>query len=275
VRLPTRYLTPSAPTEAPRISIVTPSHNHGSFLEATIRSVLDQDYPSLEYVVQDGGSSDESRTILERYSHRLHRWESAPDDGQSWALNHGFAQSSGEIMAYLNADDVLLPGSLSYVARYLQLNPAVDVVYGHRILIDGAGREIGRQIVPPHDDTVLSWGDFVPQETLFWRRSAWEAAGARFDESFECAMDWDLLVRLRDAGARMVRLPRFLGAYRVHGNQKTLVLGETTGKAEMQRIRARVHGRAVSHDEALRHVRGYLLRHVALDQLYRLGLLRY
>lgn len=275
LRVPARYRATRPPAAAPTIAIVTPSRNHGRFLEAAIQSVLGQGYPSLEYVIQDGGSDDLSREIIERHAGRLHRWESAPDGGQAWALNRGFARTSGEVMAYLNADDVLLPGALSYVARFLGRNPSVDVVYGHRVLIDQAGHEIGRQVIPRHDDEVLSWGDFIPQETLFWRRSAWEAAGAAFDESFECAIDWDLLVRLRDAGARMVRLPRFLGAYRVHGDQKTALLGPTTGIEEMQRIRARVHGRAVSQGETLRHVRGYLIRHVALDQLYRRGLLRY
>ena len=88
-------------------------------------------------------------------------------------------------------------------------------------------------------------------------------------------MDWDLLVRLREAGARMVRLPRFLGAFRVHGDQKTITLGPTTGTEEMRRIRTRLHGREVAQEEVLRQVRGYLIRHVALDQLYRRGLLRY
>jgi hypothetical protein len=178
-------------------------------------------------------------------------------------------------MSYLNSDDLLLPGALVFVARFLVRNPQVDVVYGHRVLIDEAGQEIGRQVIPRHDDRVLSWADFVPQETLFWRRGAWEAAGARFDESFRYAIDWDLLVRLSEAGARMVRLPRFLGAFRVHGEQKTAVQGPTAGIEEMHRIRERLHGRPVSQKEALRRVRPYLIRHVVLDRAYRSGLLRY
>jgi carbamoyltransferase len=149
------------------------------------------------------------------------------------------------------------------------------VVYGHRVLIDEAGLEIGRQVIPRHNDGVLSWADFIPQETVFWRRAAWERAGATFDESFQCAMDWDLLVRLREAGARMVRLPRFLGAFRVHGDQKTSALGPTIGVDEMERIRKRLHGRSVDQNEVLRRVRTYLIRHALLDQLYRRGLLRY
>lgn len=275
LRLPASYRANGRPAVAPTISIVTPSRNQARFVEATIRSVLEQGYPALEYVVQDGGSDDGTRATLERWSARLHHWESAPDGGQASALNRGFARTSGEVMAFLNSDDLLLPGTLAYVGDYLGRHPEVDVVYGHRVLIDEAGREIGRQVIPPHDDGVLSWGDFVPQETLFWRRSAWQAAGGRLDESFRCAIDWDLLVRLRDAGARMVRLPRFLGAFRLHGDQKTVAEGPTTGIEEIDRIRRRVHGRAVDQREALRRVRPYLVRHVVLDRLYRAGLVRY
>jgi len=261
--------------DAPTISIVTPSLNQARFLEAAIESVLGQEYPLLEYVVQDGGSKDGSREILDRYSDRLEHWESAPDGGQAAALNRGFAKTSGEVMAYLNSDDLLLPGALSYVARFLHDHPEVDVVYGHRVLIDELGREIGRQVIPRHSDRVLSWASFIPQETVFWSRAAWKRAGASFDASFQCAIDWDLLVRLREAGARMVRLPRFLGAFRVHGDQKTTALGPTIGVEEMQRIRTRMHGRQVDQDEVLRRVRPYLIRHVVLDQLYRRGVLRY
>ena len=178
LRLPNSDPLTRPPEDAPTISIVTPSFNQAQFLEDTIESVLDQDYPRLEYVVQDGGSDDGSREILDRYSRRLDHWESAPDDGQAGALNRGFARTTGEVMAYLNSDDLLLPGALSYVARFLHDHPEVDVVYGHRVLIDERGREIGRQVIPRHGDRVLSWADFIPQETVFRRRAAWEQAGA-------------------------------------------------------------------------------------------------
>lgn len=276
LRVPDGYTTePPDGTSVPAIAIVTPSLARARYLELTVRSVLDQGYPRLEYVVQDGGSEDGSQKVIRRYAERLHHWESKPDRGQADALNRGFERTSAAVMGYLNADDLLLPGALAYVGAYFARNPSVGVVYGHRVLIDEDGMEIGRQVLPRHDDGVLSWGDFIPQETLFWRRSAWEAAGGFFDESFECAMDWDLLVRLRDSGARMVRLPRFLGAFRVHGDQKTVRLGPTVATEEMERIRRRIHGRDVGQAEVLRRVRGYLLRHVALDRLYRIGALRY
>ena len=270
MRLPASYAQPVALARTPTISLVTPSFRQARFIERTLRSVLDQGYPALEYFVQDGGSDDGTRTILERYGARLAGWESAPDSGQTQAINRGFARTpNGEIMAWLNSDDLLLPGALAYVADYFNRHPEVDVVYGHRILIDEDDREIGRWVMPPHDDRVLSWADYVPQETLFWRRAIWEKAGGQVDESFRFAMDWDLLVRFRAAGARFARLPRFLGGFRIHAHQKTSAVITDVGFREMDRIRERVLGRVPSRDEVRNAVAPYLLRHVASDLWWR------
>jgi glycosyltransferase involved in cell wall biosynthesis len=272
--VPSRYPQTPVPADPPAIAIVTPSYNQGVFLERTLRSVLDQKYPRLEYIVQDGGSKDDSPAILARYHDRLAHWESAPDGGQAPALNTGFRRTTGEIMAYLNADDLLLPGSLAYVAGYFAEHPEVDVVYGHRVLIDADEGEIGRWVLPRHSDDVLSWVDFVPQETLFWRRGIWERVGGKIDESFHFAMDWDLLLRFREAGAKFVRLPRFLGAFRVHALQKTQH-ENAIGKEETARLRRRLHGRDVSTLEIMARIRSYILRHAVCSRLYYLGLLRH
>jgi glycosyltransferase involved in cell wall biosynthesis len=276
LRLPTYYhRVISLPSPVPVVSIVTPSFNHGAFLERTMRSVLDQAYSRLEYIVQDGGSHDETRIILERYRSRLHRVVSAPDGGQTNALNLGFAHASGDILAYLNSDDLLLPGTLSYVARYFQNHPEVDVVYGHRVFINAEDQEVRRWVLPPHSNSMLVWADYVPQETMFWRRRIWERIGARFDESFNFAMDWDLLLRFRQAGAKVVRLPRFLGAFRVHDEQKSQAQLATIGEREMTLLRRRCHGRDVARREIRRGILGYLLRHAVCNRLYWWGLLRY
>jgi glycosyltransferase involved in cell wall biosynthesis len=275
MRIPARYKSQRPPANPPSISIVTPSFNQGAYIAETARSVLEQNYPALEYVIQDGGSQDQTLTAVDSVRDQLHRLTSAPDRGQSHAINLGFADTSGELMAYLNSDDLLLPGSLAYVASWFRRNPDTDVVYGHRVIIDQFGDEIGRWVMPPHDDEILSWADFVPQETLFWRRSAWLAAGGRIDETFDSAMDWDLLLRLRDSGAKFERVPRFLGAFRVHDNQKTSMMVRSHGLPEMQRIRNRLHGRHVSQREVVKRIRPYLLRHVWHDQLYRRRLVRY
>jgi hypothetical protein len=258
------------PQPAPRISVVTPSFRQARFIERTIRSVVEQGYPNLEYFVQDGGSDDGTVDVLKRYADRLNGWASERDTGQSQAINRAFARTRGEIMAWINSDDILLPGALAQVAEFFARNPDIDVVYGHRVLIDEEDREIGRWIMPPHRDDVLSWADFVPQETLFWRRSLWDKAGGKIDESFRFAMDWDLLLRFRDAGARFARLPVFIGGFRVHPQQKTSAGISDVGFAEMDRLRQRVMGRVPSRTEISRAVAPYLMRHTATDWAWRL-----
>jgi glycosyltransferase involved in cell wall biosynthesis len=272
--VPDRYRRRPVLAAWPTISIVTPALNAAEYVEATIRSVLAQEYPRLEYVVQDGGSTDETIEIVSRYGARL-IVDSRPDSGQSQALNRGFQPATGEIMAYLNSDDLLLPGALHYVGWFLERHPNIDAVYGHRVLINGEGWETGRWVLPAHDDRVLSWADYVPQETLFWRRRIWEKAGGTFDETLQFAMDWELLLRFRDAGARFARVPRFLGAFRVHRGQKTSARMRQIGAREMARLRERVHGEAVSPAEIHRGIRGYLLWAALYQRLYKFGLVRY
>jgi FkbM family methyltransferase len=275
LQIPARYAAEPPVDPGPVISVVTPTLNSVRFLERTLRSVVEQGYGTLEYIVKDGGSSDGTLGVLERYRERLTRVVVGKDTGQADALNQGFGTATGEIMAYLNGDDLFLPGTLRYVARYFLAHPDVDVVYGHRVLIDENDQEIGRWVLPPHDTAILSWADYVPQETLFWRRRIWERAGGRLDDSFHFAMDWELLLRFRAGGARFARLPRFLGAFRVHGDQKTSTRIGDLGAREMARLRASVHGRPVTEAEVRRGVRGYLLRHMAYQKLYRAGMLQY
>ena len=221
------------------ISIVTPSYNHGEFIERTMDSVLDQNYGKLEYIIQDGGSNDQTVEILKSYGRGLTQWESRSDEGQAHAIQLGFDKTTGEIMAYLNSDDMLMPGALHYIAEYFSSHPEVDVVYGHRVLIDEYDREIGRWVLPSHCDDVLSWADFIPQETLFWRREIWERAGGYIDQNFRFAMDWELILRFREVKAKFVRLPRFLGMFRIHPHQKTSSEMEQIGQREMKQLRKR------------------------------------
>ena len=256
------------------ISIVTPSYNQGKFIERTILSVLHQDYPCLEYIIQDGNSKDDTVAIIKRYQSSLKSWQSAKDNGQASAINLGFSHATGEIMAFLNSDDLLLPGTLHYVAQYFSTHPEVDVVYGHRVMINEQDLEIGRWILPGHDSNVMIWRDYIPQETLFWRKRIWEKVGGKIDESFQFAMDWDLLLRFRDAGAKFVRLPRFLGAFRLHTTQKTTAISNI-GEEEMMRLRHRCHGHPLSYIDINKNTRAYLIKHVIINKLYRAGILRY
>lgn len=272
LRSPAPFVGRLPPERLPSLGIVTPSLRQGVFIERTLQSVLDQGYPNLTYVVQDGGSEDGTVAILESHASRLTRWVSEPDAGQTQAINRGLSCIDADVMAWINSDDLSLPGSLRYVAEYFATHPEVDVVYGHRILIDENDDEIGRWVLPPHSAEALSWADFVPQETLFWRRRAWERIGARLDESFHFAADWDLLLRLRDSGCKMVRLPRFLGAFRIHPHQKTSSALHDVGVAEMARLRERCHGRPVTQAEIRRALIPYVLRHLAWDRASRLRL---
>jgi glycosyltransferase involved in cell wall biosynthesis len=253
----------------PLISLVTPSYNQGHFIERTICSVLDQEYPNLEYFIQDGGSTDETVDVLKRYQGQLTGWISEQDDGQSQAINRGFHRTRGEIMGWLNSDDLLLPGSLTRVADFFERHPDVDVVYGDRLLIDENDMEIGRWILPKHDSVVLSWVDYIPQETLFWRRSIWDKVGGTINESFRFAMDWDLIVRFRNKGARIVHIPSLLGAFRVHSSQKTSSMINEVGLREMDSIRLRELGRVPSWSEIRLAIGPYMFRHVMHDLHYR------
>lgn len=258
----------------PTFVIVTPSYNQDKFLESTLLSVLNQNYPKLRYRVQDGGSNDRSPDIIRRYADRLTGWHSGKDRGQSDAIRTGFDHLPGDdtdIMAWLNSDDLIAPRVLRFVAEYFVRHPDVDVVYGHRIVIDDHDLEIGRWIMPPHNSKCLEWIDYVPQETLFWRRRAWNTVGG-LDPTFHFALDWDLLVRFQQAGLRIARLPYFLGCFRHHSEQKTSVHISTTGHEEMTRIRSRIHG--AEHNLALidRYGRKARFNAAAYARLQQIGL---
>lgn len=259
----------------PVISIVTPSYNQGHFIERTINSVLEQNYPNLEYVIQDGGSEDDSYSVIKKYEKNLTYFGYCKDNGQAHAVNLGFEHTHGEIMGYLNSDDVLLPGALWYVANYFIKHPEVDVIYGHRIIIDKNDMEIGRWILPPHNNKTLLWGDYIPQETLFWRRSTWEKISSRLNESFYFALDWDLLLRFLFCNAKFARAPRFLAAFRVHNTQKTSIHINELGLVEAKRLRRRVHNRDVDISEISKNLRPYFLHSFIYYALYKVGILRY
>jgi glycosyltransferase involved in cell wall biosynthesis len=275
---PVRNETFPAPrhrTAWPKFSIVTPSYQQARYLGETMRSVLDQDVP-VEYVVQDGGSSDGSAELIRREAGRLHAWSSARDAGQADAIARGFAATSGgpdDVMAWINSDDYYQPGALAFVADYFAKHPEVDVLYGHRIVVDEESREIARWFLPPHDAAVMRLNDFVPQETLFWRRRIWDRAGG-LNTSFQFAIDWDLLLRFDAAGARIVRVPYFLACFRAHATQKTAAAMHSTGQDEINRLRERTHGRRFPAHEIERHplLMRYLRKSAFIQFLWRLGI---
>ena len=272
LRINPAYRNEKSPPDATSIAIATPSFNRRRYLPATIDSVLAQAYPRLSYCVQDGASTDGSVDVLRSYGGRL-AWRSERDAGQAQAINRAFATCDGDIMAYLNSDDTLLPGTLAYVARVFQSRPDVDIVYGHRIFIDRDALEIGRAVLPGHDAKALYWAHYVPQETMFWRRRVWAAVGP-FDESFQYALDWDFILKAQHAGFSFVRLPRFLACFRVHDEQKTSMIYDK-GREEMQRLRRRYLGYEPAQSEVWQNVTPYLMRQFAFHWMYRCRILRY
>ena len=180
----------------PKISIVTPSFNQAPFLERTIRSVLDQGYPNLEYIIIDGGSTDGSQEIIRGYEERLAYWVSEPDLGQTDAINKGFDHAQGEIFAWLNSDDTYQPGALEEVAEFMRLNPAIGMVYGSAMYIDEEDRPIARYPARNTDYRGLRRGvNTISQQAMFFRAKLWQMVRP-LDPSFYYAMDYDLWVRI-------------------------------------------------------------------------------
>jgi glycosyltransferase involved in cell wall biosynthesis len=214
------------------ISLVTPSFNQAAFLEATLRSVLDQGFAGLDYAVVDGGSTDGSVDIVRRYADRLSWWASEPDAGQYDAINKGFARSSGEVMGWLNSDDLHLPWTLSLVAQVFAELPEVRwLTTRHPLVFDAAGRcvraaprgpwtsaEFRRGIALPAGN----WPSFnwIQQESTFWRRSLWDEAGGSLDTSLGLAADFDLWMRF-SAVDELYFLDAPVAGFRRHGDQKT------------------------------------------------------
>lgn len=205
--------------ELPRITVVTPSYNQGEFLEATLRSVLDQGYPNLEYIVMDGGSTDGSVAIIEKYAPQLAYWRSGPDGGQADAIGTGFERATGDVLCWLNSDDLLLPGSLAHVGAFFRDHPRAQFLSGNRIVIDASGREIGREVWPARLwHSHWSLGQSLAQECCFWRRSLYDRVGG-IDRSRFFIMDWDLFYRMWRA-TRFHKTSAFLGCFRVHEEAK-------------------------------------------------------
>lgn len=215
----------------PRITVVTPSYNQAAFLEQTLRSVLDQNYPNLEYIVIDGGSTDGSVEIIQRYAHQLAYWISEPDSGQYGAINKGFARATGEIMAWINSDDLLMPWSLSVVGEIFQQFSEIQWLSSlFPLVLDGQGRVVNSGYREGFNRPGFLRGqylqgcgwhaeDFIQQESTFWRKKLWDKAGG-IDAKFQLAGDFDLWARFfKIADLYGVMTP--LGAFRMHADQKT------------------------------------------------------
>ncbi|MBB5352648.1 glycosyltransferase involved in cell wall biosynthesis [Haloferula luteola] len=205
----------------PRISIITPSFNQGEFLEATLESVLGQHYPELEYGVIDGGSTDGSVEILKRYADRLDFWVSEPDRGHADAINKGFARTQGEIMAWLNSDDLYTPWCFKAVAQIFDQFPQVNWIVGFNGWWNAQGIMTHAERTPKniHDFLLGRYYGWIQQESVFWRRSLWEAAGGYISQDKKLMVDGELWSRffLHD---RLYTVDAVFGGYRAHGTNR-------------------------------------------------------
>lgn len=228
-----------------KISIVTCSYQQGRYLDATMRSVLEQENANVEYIVMDGGSTDNSVDVIRRHQDRLAYWVSEKDKGQTDALIRGFDKASGDIMGWLCSDDLLLPGALELVARYFEEHPEVDAVYGDSLWIDGDGnfirpkKEMGfRRLAFLFDH------NYISQPSMFWRRSLYEKVGG-LDARFNLAMDADLWERFSQH-TKIAHIPAYLSCMRYYPEQKTRAMhGRSLQEYDEIRSRSSVPMRAL------------------------------
>ncbi len=209
-------------SSSPLVSIITPSYNQGRFLETTIRSVLEQDYPNIEYIIVDGGSKDNSVEVIRKYQDRLTWWVSEKDKGHADALNKGFSHARGEILAWLNSDDIYFPGAVSEAVAFLCEHAQTGMVYGDAVLIDDTGKAIGRFASKQTDYHRLLRGTVhIPQATTFIRASLWRRVGP-LDLSLFFSFDYDLWVRLAKV-SELSYVPRQWAYFRLHNSGKSIV----------------------------------------------------
>ena len=252
-------------------AIVTPSFNQRQYVGQTIASVVGQNHPRVQYAVMDGGSNDGSQEEIAKYADDLTIFVSESDKGQSDAIQKGFSKVSGDIMAYLNSDDMLMLGVLKYVEEYFQQHPEVDVIYGHRVIVDEQGMQIGRWVLPPHSNRETEYFDFIPQETMFWRKRIWDKVGG-IDPSFQFAMDWDLILRFMAAGATFRRLPYYLAYFRAHDSQKSHLEFGSRGQQEIEALLARVHHGNVDRAEFQKCSKAFRRKAILCTLLLDLGI---
>ena len=214
-------------SSSPRISIITPSFNQADYLDQTIRSVLDQNYPDLEYLIADGASTDRSVGIIKEHSERLAWWVSEKDAGQADAINKGFARATGEIIAWINSDDYYLPDTLATVAELFAANPDAGIIYGDVLSVDGDGNPINVQRFAQYSLEDLMTFKIISQPGVFMRRSVLEQAGY-LDLDYHFLLDHHLWLRVAQL-APMIYTPQTLAVAHYHADAKNIAHAERFG----------------------------------------------
>jgi len=211
-----------SPNHWPRISVVTPSCNQGQFIEETIQSVLLQGYPNLEYMILDGGSKDETTQVIKKYERHLAYWHSRKDEGQADAINQGMRLATGEVLCWLNSDDLYLPGTLLEVGRRLRgKTERCCLVYGSALTMqeDGEALQGGARIAGKFDPETLTYSDFIVQPSAFWTKKLWLQVG-ELNKKYQYVLDWEWFIRASKV-TDFECVPRFFSVYRLHAQHKT------------------------------------------------------
>jgi glycosyltransferase involved in cell wall biosynthesis len=216
---------------------VIPSYNQGEFIERTIKSIIDQNYPNLDLILMDGGSTDDTMAIVERYRKHFTHIESGPDGGQSAAIVKGFRLATGKYMSWLNSDDTYAPGALLAIGEMLAAQPDIAFVYGHTNIIDAENRVIAQKKSVSFSLGVMKYAFLtVPQMSAFWTKQLYDDVGG-IDKTLRFCMDYDLFVRMASQSAPVL-INRHIGNFRVHGASKTSTL-EIIRQSEDALVRAR------------------------------------
>jgi glycosyltransferase involved in cell wall biosynthesis len=208
-------------SELPKISVITPSYNQGQFIEQTILSVLSQGYPKLEYIIMDGGSMDNTVKIIKKYEGNITHWQSKKDNGQASAINEGFALATGDILCWLNSDDMYLPGILKQIATsFTEINEA-EIVFGNCIHFNSQNKKArGSDVVKAHLDFNISLCDYIIQPSSFYSRAAWLKTG-KLNEELQFIFDWDWFIRAAKAGTVFTPMQDYFSLYRIHDDHKS------------------------------------------------------
>ncbi len=258
------------PVALPTVSIVTPSFNQAQYLEATIQSVLAQDYPRIEFIIVDGGSTDGSVDIIKKYADKLAWWISEKDRGQTDAINKGFARASGQILAWLNSDDTYEPSAVGQAVKYLLEHPEVGLVYADCNYINEDGRVIGNFPAAQTDLPRLRRGYVhIPQQTMFFRAALWKQVGP-LDASFYFAMDYDLWTRIALRAELKYLAGQTWANFRIHTSGKTIAADDRCWP-EMLRVHYRDGGSFFSPIVAKYYIRKLIAPLWSLRFRRRLG----